>query len=179
MDLASLTLLVAAIRAHARDHRLIVFGSGSLLASFPDLGECDSMVRHSRDADFLLFPWNEELALEIHRTVGADYSFDREHGFYADIVRPFATENFPPDFESRLVPLDGCPNVFCLDPHDMAVAKLMVGRPKDIALLADLARQQRLDLDRVAALLRRTPLTEAMIVKTRRVLDEVRAATES
>jgi hypothetical protein len=38
MDLTSLNLLVAAIRAHAPAQRLIVFGSGSLLASFPDLG---------------------------------------------------------------------------------------------------------------------------------------------
>lgn len=68
---------------------------------------------------------------------------------------------------------------FCLDPPDMAVAKLMVGRPKDITLLADLTRQQRLDLETVATLLRQSPMTEAMIVKSYRVLDAVRRAAES
>lgn len=176
MDVTTLRMLVEAIRRHAPDRRLIVFGSGSLLATFPDLGESDSGVRRSRDADFLMFPWDEDLAQAIHESLGPDFAFDRAHGYYADIVRPFAVENFPPDDEARLVPLEGCANVFCLDPHDMAVAKLMVGRPKDVALLAELARQQRLDLERVAALLRKTPLVEAMIVKTDRVLSEVRRA---
>ena len=67
MDVPSLTKLVEAIRATGFDQRLMLFGSSSALASFPDLGTSeDSMVRHSRDADFVLDPWDDEVALQIH-----------------------------------------------------------------------------------------------------------------
>jgi Nucleotidyltransferase of unknown function (DUF6036) len=166
MDIPSLKHLVSAIRQHAATQRLIVFGSGSLLASFAELGVEDSLVRKSRDADFLMFPWDEDLAHLIHSQIGADFPFDHEFGYYADIVRPIASENFPPGWEDRLIPLDGVPNVFCLEPHDMAVAKLFAGRPKDIALLTDLMKSQRLDALRIYRLLFDTPMAEAMIVKT-------------
>lgn len=175
MDLPSLKSLVAAIRQIASNERLVVFGSGSLLGSFPSFDETLPLLRQSRDADFLMFPWDEELAWKIHRSVGADHDFDREHGYHADIVRPFATENFPPGWEARLLPLDGLPEVFCLEPHDMAVAKLIAGRPKDLTLLTELLKNSHLSAATLRERLDATPLVEAMIVKTHRRLDEVEA----
>ena len=49
----------------------------------------------------------------------------------ADIVRPKVTETFPRSWEERLVPLTDLQSVFCLDPHDMAATKCLVGRAKD------------------------------------------------
>lgn len=71
MDLPTLKRLVEAIRSRACDQRLILFGSASLLGSFPEMGERETMVRLSRDADFVLDPWDEELALAVHHVVGA------------------------------------------------------------------------------------------------------------
>jgi len=145
MDVASLRHLIAAIREKAPEWRLILFGSASSLASFPDLGDSEGWIRKSNDADFILDPWDDTLALDIHNVVGLEKSYDRATGHHADIVRPIAYENFPPGWQDRLVPLEGCPGVFCLEPHDMAVAKLFAGRPKDIGLLTDLIRMGRLD----------------------------------
>lgn len=176
MDVPSLIKLISAIRHTGYDGRLVLFGSSSTLASYPDLGEVEnSMVRHSRDADFVLDPWDEAVAMEIHGQVGARKSFDQEHGFYADIVRPLAFENFPPGWQDRLVPLEGCPNVFCLEPHDMAVAKCFPARPKDRALLVALIATDRLSPAVIQQRLSDMQLREAWIVKCDRFLREVAA----
>ncbi len=145
MDITTLKKIVGAIRTAAPHQRLVLFGSASLLATFPDMGESDTPVQRSRDADFILDPWDDDLALAVHEIVGARKTFDEEHGFYADIVRPFAFENFPPGWDARVVPLDGCPGVSAVDPHDMAIAKIFAGRPKDIELLSALIGSGRLD----------------------------------
>ena len=173
MDLPSLISLILEIRNFAPTQRLVVFGSGSLLASFEQLGTEDSLVKRSRDADFIMFPWDEVLEQDIHRHIGADFVFDQKFGYHADIIRPIVTENFPPGWEERLVPLAGMENVFCLEPHDMAVAKLFAGRPKDISLLTDLVKAQRLRALTVFERLCATPMTEAMIVKTHQRLQQV------
>ena len=133
MDIASLRNLIAAIRTKAPDRPLIMFGSASSLGTFPDLGESDGWIRNSNDADFVLDPWDEELAWSIHNEFGLEKPYDRLTGHHADIVRPIAYENFPPGWQARLVPLAGCPGVMCLEPHDMAVAKLFAGRTRTSA----------------------------------------------
>ncbi len=177
MDVPSLIKLVSAIRIAGYDRDLILFGSCSALASYPDLGTTEgSAVRHSRDADFVLDPWDDNLAREIHEVVGARQSFDLEHGFYADIIRPLAYENFPPGWQERLVPLEGCPGVFCLEPHDMAVAKCFPARPKDRDLLVALIKARRLSPTVIKERLSSMALTEAWIVKSHRFLHETAEA---
>ena len=176
MDVPSLTKLVEAIRATGFDQRLVLFGSASALASFPDLGTSeDSIVRRSRPADFVLELWDDEVALKIHDRVGARKSFDMEHWFYADVVRPMAFENFPPGWDNRLVALEGCYGVVCLEPHDMAVAKCFPARPKDRQLLVALITAGRLDPMIIMKRLSTMSLTEAWIVKSHRFLHEVAA----
>jgi hypothetical protein len=177
MDVPSLIKLVSAIREAGCDRKLILFGSCSALASYPDLGTMEgSAVRHSRDADFVLDPWDDDVARQIHDRVGARKSFDVEHGFYADIIRPMAYENFPPGWQERLVPLAGCAGVFCLEPHDMAVAKCFPARPKDRALLVALIQAGRLSPPVIRERLSGMPLTEAWIVRSHRFLQETAAA---
>ena len=78
MDLPSLIKLVSAIREAGCHRNLILFGSSSALASYPDLGtDEDSSVRHSRDADFVLDPWEDGMARQIHEQVGAGKPFFR------------------------------------------------------------------------------------------------------
>ena len=177
MDLPSLIKLVSAIREAGCHRNLILFGSSSALASYPDLGnDEDSAVRHSRDADFVLDPWEDGMARQIHEQVGAGKPFDIAHGFYADIIRPMACENFPPGWQGRLVPLEGCGGVFCLELHDRAVAKCFPARKKDHDLLAALIGAGRLSPPVMKERLSSMALTEAWIVKSHRFLHGVAEA---
>ncbi|MGV3660174.1 MAG: DUF6036 family nucleotidyltransferase [Prosthecobacter sp.] len=159
--------------AIAPEVRIIVFGSSSALCSHPELPEVTDSYQQTLDADFIIDPWDNALAQMLSDTLGKESGFFEHFKYYADIVRPAAFDNFPPDFRERLVPLEGCPRVFALDPHDMAVAKLFAGRPKDIRLLSFLLATGRLNEDKVRKLLWDTPMEEKWIVRTHAVLDQV------
>jgi hypothetical protein len=172
MDLKALKHLAGVVQAITLGRRIIVFGSSSLFASFPHADDDYELLRRSMDADFVLDPFDEATGKTVGDAIGAEAEFANQHGYYADIVRPIVCENFPPGWEDRLIPLDGVPNVFCLEPHDMAVAKLFAGRPKDISLLTDLLKSQRLHALRIY----RLPMPEAMIVKTHQRLRQAAGA---
>lgn len=165
--------MATAAAALVPEVRIIVFGSASAFATFPDLADVTAIYENTNDADFILDPWSEELGRMLAKCIGRESIFFQMYGYYADIVRPAAFDCFPPDFRERLVPLEGCPRVFALDPHDMAVAKLFAGRPKDIRLLAFLLKTKRLDESKVRKLLWNTPMEEKWIVRTHRVLEQV------
>ncbi len=173
MRIQALKHLATVALAICGHRRIIVFGSASLFGTFPDADERHELLRTSQDADFIIDPFDERTGITLCDAIGSDAEFASQFGYHADIVRPFATENFPPGWEGRLVSLEGMANVFCLNPHDMAVAKLFAGRPKDIELLTELAVTGRLDLERVGELLCETPMVEAMIVKTHQRLRQV------
>lgn len=172
MRLSSLKHLAGAVVAIVPKANIIVFGSSSALCSHPELPEVTDSYEQTLDADFILDPWDNDMALLLSETLGKESGFFEHFKYYADIVRPAAFDNFPPDFRDRLVPLEGCPRVFALDPHDMAVAKLFAGRPKDIRLLAFLLATGRLDEAKVRKLLWDTPMEEKWIVRTHNVLDQ-------
>jgi hypothetical protein len=179
MRVEALKHLATSAAALAPDAKIIVFGSASVFATHPQIGlECE-LYQQTKDADFIVEPWEDSLCLAVSNAVGKESLFYDHFGYYADIVRPAAFDCFPPDFRERLVPLEGCPRVFALDPHDMAVAKLFAGRPKDIRLLSFLLSTGRLDEKKVRDLLWATPMEEKWIVRTHRVLDQVIAETRA
>ncbi len=84
-----------------------------------------------------------------------------EHfGYYADILRPTIAETLPAGWESRLHPVAGYDNVFALDPYDLAVVKLMVGREKDLELLRAMLRLNIIEPERLRQHYQQTPLGE-------------------
>lgn len=170
MDFPSLINLTREIREIEPHEELVIFGSASILASFPEETDRHGWLMLTNDADFILNPWSEETAHRIDRVVGKGRPFHAQQGCYADIVRPDVFDNFPPGFHERLVNLKDFPNVFALEPHDMAVAKLFAGRPKDIELLAVLLSNGKLDVNVLQQRLSATPMTEKWIVRTNEVL---------
>jgi len=181
MRLDALKHLVRAAEGLVEPERLVVFGSASLLASYPELGDDHGgPLSKTFDADFVLEPWSEESGQLLHEVLGEDESFHIRYGYYADIIRPFAFEQFPKGWEARLIPLPGVERALCLEPHDMAAAKCQAGRPKDVELLALLFSTGRLDPELVKERLYDVPMREAMIVKSHRTLDEaIRRAGEA
>ena len=79
-------------------------------------------------------------------------------------------ETLPAGWESRLHPVPGFDNVFALDPYDLAVVKLMVGRAKDLDLLRALLRLGIIEPARLQQHYRQTPLGEREMISAGRNL---------
>ena len=144
MNLVSLQHLARSVRALAEDRQLIVLGSASLLASFPELGDGTEPLAATYDADLCPQPFDEATARMIHESLGEAGAFHLEHGYHVDVLRDTIFETLPPGWKERLVPVPECDGAFALEPHDLAAVKLLVGRDKDVALVRHLALTGRL-----------------------------------
>lgn len=132
MRLESLVHVAQVASAMNSKRRIVVLGSSSLLASFPELGETNGPLEISYDADLLVDGVDEQLAAVIEGAIGKESLFEAREGYHADTLKPVVAETFPAGWEERLVPLASCEGVFCLDPHDLGAIKLGVGRMKDM-----------------------------------------------
>ena len=173
MRLQSLKHLVSIAAAIAIDRRIIVLGSSSLLASFPELGERDGPLETSFDADLLVEGIDEALAGVLEESLGNESLFKAREGYYADMLRPAVATMFPRDWESRLIPLPGCATASCLDPHDLAAIKLQAGRSKDLELCATLIAGGLVRPAVIEERLRSTPMEDRLRVITAERLRQV------
>jgi hypothetical protein len=155
--------------------RVVIFGSASLLGKHPELGEQeDSPLLATYDADLIPFPFEEEIGLMLDEAFGEDRVFHQRFGYHADIVRPKVTETFPLGWEDRLSALPGVEGAFCLDPHDMAAAKCLIGRDKDRVQLKFLIGAGIIDPGLLRNRLADLHLPEATVAAAGRFLDELR-----
>lgn len=160
MRLQSLNHLIEVVRAVARPRRICLLGSSSLLARFADLGESGQPLELTADADFLIEPVNEAIAESLQLAAGQDSAFMAQFGYYADILRPVMAETLPAGWESRLHPMPGYDNVFALDPYDLALVKLMVGRAKDLDLVRAMLRLGIVEPERLRSHYQQSSLCE-------------------
>jgi hypothetical protein len=128
---------------------VIIGGSQAALAQFPD--DLPRSVLMSREVDVAaLDDPTEAKALLINKNIGEGTIFEDTHGVYAEGV---GRELFhlPPDWETRAISVEGhgptnstglCPEI-----HDLAVAKLAAGRPKDTEWIKVLLRSGHLRPD--------------------------------
>jgi hypothetical protein len=145
MTLAALQHLVQAAHALAGDRTFLVLGSASLLASFPELGDGSSPLASTYDADLCPEPFDELTGLMLDEALGENRAYFRRHGYHADVLRDSILETLPSGWRSRLVAVPGCPSALALEPTDLAAVKLLVGRPKDLALVRQLHASGHLD----------------------------------
>ncbi len=77
----------------------------------------------------------------IDGSIGEGSPFHETFGYYAHGI-PRETATLPRDWRQRLVELHGPGTMgavgMCLEPHDLAVSKLVAGRPKDETFLTGL-----------------------------------------
>lgn len=169
------------------EHILRAAGSITGCAEFVVIGSQAVLGSVSNPPDALLVSIEADLftlrdpadADAIDGAIGELSSFHQTFGYYAHGVgRDTAT--LPIDWESRLVPLrsTAMPGVtgFCLELHDLAVAKLVAGRAKDIDYVVTLAIHRLIDLTTVAARLSNTPLEPAISESCVARLARVKAA---
>ena len=166
MDIKALKHLAQEAVALAPGRQFIVFGSSSAFGSFPDLSSVVEPYRHTLDADFVPEPIDEATWRILSENLGKNSEFFVRYGYYADFNGPRALACFPADFRDRLIPLEGCANVFTLDPNDMAVAKLIAGREKDIELLSILLAQGYLDEATIRTRLWQIEMDDKLVVRT-------------
>lgn len=135
MNLRSLQHLARAAEALADDCEILVLGSASLLASYPELGDATGPLASTFDADLCPQPFDAETGKILEEALGEAHAFHARHGYHADILRDSVLETLPDGWRERLLPVPDCPRALALEPHDLAAVKLAVGRPKDLALL--------------------------------------------
>lgn len=123
---------------------IVVIGSQAVLATVGD--DAPPVLLESMEAD--VFPLDRpELAEVIDGAIGEGSPFHDTFGYYAHGVGP-ETAVLPEGWRERLVrwPVPGSNVVaLCLEVHDLAVAKLVAGRDKDLRWLAVLASTGVLD----------------------------------
>ena len=126
--------MIAAAAEVCGEAELVVVGSQAILGPFPDAP--DSMLR-SMEAD--LYPRvHPEKADDIDGSLGDGSWFHRSYGYYAHGVGP-ETAKAPAGWEERLIAVEIPARIssqqrvvaFCLEPHDLVLAKCVAGRERD------------------------------------------------
>lgn len=149
MTLTALQHLIRAAQALAENRHILVLGSASLLASFPELSAPDSPLASTYDADLCPEPFDELTGRMLDEALGESRAYYQLHGYHADILRDSIFETFPAGWRDRLVAVPGTANAHALAPQDLAAIKLLIGRPKDLTLVQSLYAAGHLQPDLV------------------------------
>jgi len=129
---------------------IVVVGSQAVLAEFPNAP--DSLLR-SQELD--VYPRsNPELAGEIDAVMGDGSQFHAVTGYYAHGVGPETVQG-PAGWEGRLKRLDlpairkrdGTAVAWCLEVHDLVLAKLAAGREHDLVFSKDAIHEGLVDVE--------------------------------
>src|ERR1700728_3742454 len=140
------------------EKQFIIIGSQSLHGKFPDLP--DDLVK-SFEVDLMASKHADRT--EWLNAIGLYSPFHDSFGYYADPVDD-KTAILPKGWKSRLVNLpDGDTEGvrgLCLDPHDLAIAKYVARREKDIIFTRELAARGIVSHDRLLALLGKTSVSD-------------------
>lgn len=140
----------------AGDSELLIFGSQSLLASFPDAPEA---LRASMEVD-VQAKNRPEMTDFIDGALGQDSLFHATHGFYVHGVS-IESATLPDGWSERTVAVMDPVRTKggtgrCLEAHDLAASKLVAYREKDRVFVTTLLGERLIDdrilIDRIRAL---------------------------
>ncbi|MCE2462231.1 MAG: hypothetical protein J4F38_15845 [Pseudomonadales bacterium] len=123
---------------------IVVVGSQSILGRYP---AAPTELLESCEAD--IYPMTDpSRSAIVDAAIGEESRFHETFGYYADGVDE-KTSVLPPGWERRLVRVanenTGGGVGWCLDPEDLAIAKHVAGRPKDIRFTEALVRHRMVD----------------------------------
>jgi hypothetical protein len=152
MKLHQLEHLIRAAGAITNENLILVIGSQSILAKYPDP---PNPLGVSMEAD--MCPLNApEKADEISGAIGEITLFQSTHGYYAHGLPPSACP-LPEGWQGRLIRHENANTRgyvgMCLHPDDLACSKLAAGRPKDIDFVAAMLGHKLVTEERLIALI--------------------------
>ncbi|MFZ9936441.1 MAG: DUF6036 family nucleotidyltransferase [Luteolibacter sp.] len=149
--------LIRAAGAITGTDEIIVIGSQAILGACPDAPP--SLLR-STEADLFTLRDPKDADL-IDGSIGEGSPFHETFGYYAQGVW-IDTATLPAGWQNRLVAIRNANTRDitgqCLDPHDLAVSKLVAGREKDRDFLVEMSRHNMLDSDLIEARIALLPL---------------------
>lgn len=140
--------LVRAAGSIVGEDELLVIGSQAILGSFTER-DLPPVATASYEADIAFFddPEGHKSDL-VDGSIGEESLFQQTFGVYAQGVS-VTTAVLPAGWRERLVPLrnpnTGGVTAYCLDSHDLGIAKLAAGRHNDLEFCEALIRQGLLD----------------------------------
>lgn len=149
------------LRAASRicdDKEFIIIGSQSLHGKYPDLADTILM---SQEVDII--SKNNSKNTDFLNAIGIDSPFHVQFGYYADPV-DFSTAILPNHWKNRLVnfKIESDTNgakAYCLEPHDLVVAKLAASRDKDRIFISALIERKLVDHEIVLLRIAETTVT--------------------
>lgn len=133
-------------------HELLVIGSQALHGSTPEQLPAEAL--HSVEVDVVPLDDDDESKADlVDGSIGEASMFHETFGYYAQGVSQ-RTGVFPAGWRDRLVryvePATGVV-AWCVEPHDLWLAKAVAGRPKDAAFCDALLRSRLVDAELLRA----------------------------
>jgi hypothetical protein len=161
MTRAQLEHVIRAAAAIAGDEDVVVIGSTSILGAFPDAPE-EFLISLEADVFPMRHPERGDL---IDGSIGEGSPFERSFGYYAHGVDD-KTAVLPEGWRDRLVLVTSAntrdARGWCLEVHDLAIAKYVAGREKHLEFTSALARHAMTDADTLTQRLAQTQLDSAL-----------------
>lgn len=149
---------------------IVVIGSQSVLGMYPNAPE-ELLVSQEADVYPMDCPEKGDL---IDGTIGEGSPFQRSFGYFAHGVDE-TTAILPENWKSRLVKVSGINTQgtrgWCLEVHDLAIAKYIAGRDKDLNFTRALARHQLTDRDVLLGRLNSTEISKELRTLVRARID--------
>ncbi len=151
--------IIRASAAIANERDIVVIGSQAILGAFPN---APAELLISREAD--VFPLAcPDRGDTIDGSIGEGSPFEKTFGYYAHGVGE-ETAVLAPGWRDRLVEVANENTQpgrgWCLEVHDLALAKYVAGREKDLAFNAALARHGMVDRATLEARLTHLPIDD-------------------
>ncbi len=144
MKRSQLAHLLRAAGTHLQCDKFIVVGSAALLGSYPESLVAATVLFRSMEADLVPPDFDDATADKIDGAFGELSQFQRTHGMFADGVS-LETATPPSGWQHRLVPFapEAANGIigWCLEPHDLVIAKLEAGRHKDIEFATEMVQR--------------------------------------
>jgi len=176
MNRLKLEHIIRAAGSIADDKEVVVLGSTSIFAQFPNVSD---EFLPSIEAD--VFPRNKpSMSDAIDGCIGELSPFHKHFGYYAHGVSRETASNLPNGWDTRLIPIHnentGGVTGWCIEIHDLIAGKYVSGREKDREFLSKVIQKGMVQLatllERIEVLPVDEPFKESIKTQVERDFNE-------